>query len=153
MGHVTSKHKLIALTLFVGLAVTSCGGSTTSSPPTAATAASTAVGHQLLPPLAADALLRSPPSKLVILDVRTPAEFAAGHITGAADIDLNSTTFANDISKLDPTLPYFVYCHSGNRSAQAVAFMQQHNFKSIYELEGGIEAWLAAGLPVAAGGT
>lgn len=149
---MASKHKLIAVTVFVGLAVTSCGGSNTSSPPTAAAAASTAARHQLLAPPAADALLRSPPSKLVILDVRTPSEFAAGHIAGAVDIDLNSATFAKDVAKLDPKLPYFVYCHSGNRSAQAVEFMQQHNFNSIYELQGGISAWQAAGLPVSAGG-
>lgn len=149
---MVSKYKLIAVTLFVGLALASCAGSNTSSPPTAATAVSTAANHQMLTPPAADALLSSPPSKLVILDVRTASEFAAGHIAGAIDIDLNSATFANEVAKLDPKLPYFVYCHSGNRSAQAVAFMQQHDFRSIYELQGGIAAWQAAGLPVSAGG-
>ena len=149
---MVSRHNLIAVTLFVGLALTSCGGSNTSSPPTTAAPAPVAAGYQLLTPPAADALLRGPPSKLVILDVRTRSEFAAGHIAGAVDIDLNSATFASDVARLDPTLPYFVYCHSGNRSAQAVVFMKQHDFRSIYELQGGIAAWQAAGLPVSAGG-
>jgi phage shock protein E len=149
---MVSRHKLIAVTLFVGLGLTSCGSSKTSSPPTAATASPLAAGHQMLTPPAADSLLRGPPSNLVIVDVRTPAEFAAGHIAGAVDIDLNSATFAGEVAKLDPKLPYFVYCHSGNRSAKAVAYMQQHDFGSIYELQGGIAAWLAAGLQVTVGG-
>ena len=150
-----SKFNLIALTLAVGLGAASCGSSKTSAPVTAvpvtSAAAAAAANYQLLAPTAADALLRDPPNKLVVLDVRTPAEFAAGHIAGAIDIDLTAATFAGEAAKLDPQTPYLVYCHSGNRSAQAVAFLKQHGFKSIYELQGGIAAWQAAGLPVVAG--
>ena len=147
-----SKCNLIAVTLFAGLAMSSCGGSSNSSPTTTAPAVSAAVGYQMLTPPAADALLRDPPGGLVILDVRTPTEFTSGHIAGAVDIDLSSATFASDVARLDPKTPYFVYCHSGHRSAQAVALLQQHGFRSIYELQGGIATWQTAGLPVVVGG-
>jgi rhodanese-related sulfurtransferase len=144
-----SKRGLIATTLTLGLAVlASCGGSTHSTSSSAPLATSAASKHELLAPAAAEALLQDPPSGLVVLDVRTPAEFAAGHISGAIDLDLSGATFQADVSKLDPGTPYFVYCHSGNRSAQAVAFMQQHGFRSIYELQGGITAWQSAGMTV-----
>jgi rhodanese-related sulfurtransferase len=48
---------------------------------------------------------------------------------------------------MDRNVPYFVYCRSGHRSAAAVSVMQQLGFQSIYELDGGISAWQAAGLP------
>ena len=144
--------KLVGLTLVLGLTtLVSCGGTGSSTSSTSPSAASVAVGQQLLAPAAADALLHSPPAGLVTLDVRTPEEFAAGHIAGAVDLDLNSTTFAADIAKLDPDVPYFVYCHSGHRSAQAVAYMQQQGFTSVYELQGGISAWQTAGLTVVTG--
>ena len=145
------NRNLVVLMLVVGLTVVvSCGGSSATSA-TTAPAAATAVGHQLLVTADAHALLQSPPAGLVTLDVRTPEEFAAGHIAGAVDLDLNGTTFAAGVAALDPNAAYFVYCHSGHRSAQAVAFMQQQGFTSIYELQGGISAWQAAGLPVVAG--
>ena len=147
------NRKLVAVVLvfvLVLFALASCGGSSATSS-TSPPATAVAVGHQLLEPAAADALLQNPPAGLVTLDVRTPEEFVAGHIASAVDIDLNGTTFAADIAKLDPKAPYFVYCHSGNRSGQAVAYMQQQGFDSIYELQGGIAAWQSAGLAVVTG--
>lgn len=74
----------------------------------------------------------------VLLDVRTPAEFAAGHINGATNIDFENQTFKTEIGKLDKTVNYFVYCRSGNRSGQAVSIMRELGYKNIYELQGGI---------------
>lgn len=93
-------------------------------------------------------MLKSPPAPLTIVDVRTPDEFAAGHLAGAIEIDLNGPSFATEVAKLDRNGVYFVYCHSGHRSATAVAYLQQAGFTSIYELQGGIVAWQRAGLPV-----
>ncbi|MFN8017126.1 MAG: rhodanese-like domain-containing protein [Acidimicrobiales bacterium] len=59
-----------------------------------------------------------------VIDVRTQEEYDAGHIDGATLIDLQSSTFSDEIAKLDPEGAYVVYCHSGNRSAQAAAQMQ-----------------------------
>lgn len=74
----------------------------------------------------------------ILLDVRTPDEFASGHINGAQNVDYENPNFSSQISQLDPTKTYFVYCRSGNRSSKAVQIMKQQNFKNIYELRGGI---------------
>lgn len=60
----------------------------------------------------------------VVVDVRTPAEYADGHLEGAVNIDFQSTEFAAKVDDLDPDNEYVVYCASGNRSAQAVDAMQ-----------------------------
>lgn len=74
----------------------------------------------------------------VLLDVRTPSEFAGGHVSGASNIDFNNPSFVSEIQKLDREKTYFVYCRSGNRSGQAVAMMRKEGFRSIYELQGGV---------------
>ncbi|MHB0927677.1 MAG: rhodanese-like domain-containing protein [Candidatus Nanopelagicales bacterium] len=82
---------------------------------------------------------------VTVVDVRTPAEYAAGHIAGAINIDLEGSTFTSDIAKLDKTKTYAVYCHSGRRSAVATSAMADAGFGNIYNLDGGIIAWEAAG--------
>lgn len=74
----------------------------------------------------------------ILLDVRTPSEFAAGHLEGALNVDFDNPTFTSEIQKLDKSKPYFLYCRSGNRSGQAITIMKQEGFKNISELEGGI---------------
>ncbi len=81
-----------------------------------------------------------------ILDVRTPAEFAEGHIAGATVVDWNDPSFSSQVAELDKSKRYLVYCRSGNRSAQAVATMREMGFTDITELHGGVIAWEAAGL-------
>lgn len=82
---------------------------------------------------------------VVLLDVRTPAEFASGHISGATNIDFESGNFENEIATLDKSKSYAVYCRSGNRSGQATALMAKDGFKSIFNLDGGIINWQNAG--------
>jgi rhodanese-related sulfurtransferase/thiol-disulfide isomerase/thioredoxin len=84
----------------------------------------------------------------VALDVRTPAEYAAGHLPGAVNIDLTARAFANRLAQLDRSKNYFVYCETGNRSATATQIMHQAGFKHVYDIEGGITAWDQNGLPV-----
>jgi hypothetical protein len=74
----------------------------------------------------------------VLLDVRTPAEFNAGHIAGASNIDFENQLFAEEIKKLDPTKTYFVYCRSGNRSGLAVSLMKTQGFTHLVDLKGGV---------------
>ena len=83
-----------------------------------------------------------------IIDVRTPEEFAEGHIPGAVNIAVQDAGFADQVSRLDPTGTYAVYCRSGNRSKSAVAGMQRAGITSIYELESGTTGWVAAGKPL-----
>jgi len=85
---------------------------------------------------------------VTIIDVRTPEEFAAGHIEGAVNYNVEGPDFATQIAGLDPAGTYAVYCRSGNRSQVAVSAMAQGGIPGIYELESGIVGWEDAGLPV-----
>ncbi len=64
----------------------------------------------------------------VIIDVRTPQEFATGHLVGAINIDVQSPDFRDRVMALDTDGDYFIYCRSGNRSGQAIAQMSQMGF-------------------------
>ena len=86
--------------------------------------------------------------KVVVLDVRTPEEFAAGHIAGATNLNFRSPDFAKAVSGLDTNKTYLLQCASGNRSTQALPTFQKLQFQSLYHLDGGIKGWEKAGLPV-----
>ena len=83
----------------------------------------------------------------VIIDVRTPEEFAEGYIENAVIIDFRSETFLDELNKLDKDKTYFIYCRSGNRSGSALDIMAELNFREVYNLSGGITAWGREGLP------
>lgn len=76
-----------------------------------------------------------------LVDVRTPAEVAGGKIDGAVNIDINSATFQDEMSKLDREKPVLVYCRSGGRSARAAAMLKEMGFKEVYDLQGGYMNW------------
>lgn len=97
----------------------------------------------------AAALHADPPADLVVLDVRTTEEFAEGHLDGAVMINFYDPSFADEIASLDPTVPYLVYCRSGNRSGQTTDLMRQLNFADVTEIDGGILSWQDAALPLA----
>ena len=81
-----------------------------------------------------------------ILDVRTPEEFASEHIDNAANVNWLADDFVVNTAKFDKSRPVFVYCKSGARSAKAATKLEELGFKKIYQLEGGILKWNAAGL-------
>ncbi|WP_374166539.1 rhodanese-like domain-containing protein [Arcticibacter sp. MXS-1] len=83
-----------------------------------------------------------------LLDARTPAEFAKGHIAGAVNINVKDSTFSAQIKTLDKSKPVYVYCRSGVRSAKAAEVLKNEGFAQIYNLKGGIQAWTKKGLPV-----
>lgn len=85
---------------------------------------------------------------VITLDVRTPGEYAEGHLEGARLIDFQSGNFENEISTLDKNATYAVYCRSGNRSSQAVKVMHDAGFHNVYNLNGGVIDWANAGLPL-----
>lgn len=117
-------------------------GPTTTSPVGAA--ATSAV--QLVDVATAMALAVDP--SVIVVDVRTPAEFAEGHISRAIVADIQDLGFGDRIAQLDRSATYLVYCHSGNRSGQATAVMAALGFTSVKDLDGGISAWVAAGAPL-----
>jgi len=84
----------------------------------------------------------------VVLDVRTPKEFTAGHIPGAVNIDWNGADFQKKVSALDKSKTYLVQCAVGGRSAKAAEKMMTLQFTNVYNLEGGIKAWEKAGKPI-----
>jgi rhodanese-related sulfurtransferase len=85
-------------------------------------------------------------SGVVVLDVRTPGEFAEGYIEGAQNIDFQSGNFENEIAALDKNVTYAVYCRSGNRSGQAAKIMHDAGFHEVYNLDGGVIDWANEGM-------
>ena len=88
---------------------------------------------------------------VTVVDVRTPEEFAAGHIVGAINIDIEGDSFYDGIDALDKTKTYAVYCRTDRRSGIAATEMADAGFTSIYNLDGGIVDWANAGYELVAG--
>jgi phage shock protein E len=85
---------------------------------------------------------------VIILDVRTPEEFNAGHIPNAININVADSNFSSEVSKLDKNATVAVYCRSANRSAVATDEMADLGFTDMYDMQGGIIDWEATGGPV-----
>lgn len=81
----------------------------------------------------------------LLIDVRTPDEFATGHIHNAVNIPLDS--IETRFSEISRTEPVVVYCHSGNRSGKASQILANAGYTQIYDL-GGINAWTDQGFPI-----
>jgi rhodanese-related sulfurtransferase len=79
----------------------------------------------------------------IVLDVRTPSEYAAGHIAGARLLPLSE--LPSRLDEVPTDQPVYVYCHSGNRSKQASEILAKAGKKDIRDVRGGILAWQAAG--------
>ena len=85
--------------------------------------------------------------KALLIDVRTPAEYASGHIAGSTNIDWTAADYETRFAKLDPKTPVLVYCHSGGRSEQAQEFLVEKGFVAM-NLTGGFVGWKKAGYAV-----
>lgn len=83
-----------------------------------------------------------------IVDVRTPGEFASGHIAKAVNMDVTSSDFESQIASLDKEKPVMVYCKMGGRSAKAAGILKENGFKNVYDLDGGIMSWNNANKPI-----
>ena len=90
-------------------------------------------------------------SGVVVLDVRTPGEFAAGHVAGAVNLSVaseGSEHFDDEIAKLDRDKTYLVYCARGNRSAIAAQRMSKLGFTHLNDFSGGMQQWMKEGKAV-----
>lgn len=96
--------------------------------------------------LDAKAAQESLSGEVIVLDIRTPAEFAEGHIEGALNIDFNADNFADNIDKLDKSKEYLVHCRSGGRSGRSLPTFESLGFEKILHLDGGMNGWVEAGL-------
>ena len=100
-------------------------------------------------PLSVDAfetkLQQTPTAQLV--DVRTPSEFANGHLPNALNLDYRNATFEARVAKLDKAKPVFVYCLSGGRSAAAAQSLRAQGFVAVYDMQGGFAKWSGSNKP------
>jgi thioredoxin 1 len=83
-----------------------------------------------------------------LIDVRTPDEYAGGHLKKSKNIDYNGNDFEGQLNTLSKTKPVFVYCLSGGRSAAAANLMRKKGFKQVYELDGGFLKWKNENMPM-----
>lgn len=136
----------LAALVALPLSTTACGQKA-SAPSSSASSSSVAEAPAVVQDLApGDFVAKTADSNVVVLDVRTPAEFAAGHVQGATNLDVNAPGFAQQIAALDKGKTYVLYCRSGNRSGRAAAQMQDAGFPALFNA-GGFEALAAAGAP------
>ena len=129
MNRLSNRILVLLLVALVALAIAGCGGSSPAAVQTVD--AANAVG-----------MLDS----RVVIDVRTAAEYDAGHIAGAQNIDVEAGDFASKISTLDKEASYLLYCRSGRRSAIAADKMAKAGFTDIVD-GGGMADLVAAGAP------
>jgi thioredoxin len=120
--------------LFIGFLFTSCNGQTNAN-------------YESIEAVNFAGKIKTTP-QAAIIDVRSPEEFAGQHIDNAINIDWNGDNFDGKIGKYDKSKPIFVYCMSGGRSKQAAEKLAELGYTKIYELQGGIMKWNAAGLSV-----
>ncbi len=144
MQKMSKSLMLLALAVSLVIGVVLTGGCTTSEPepPTQII--------ENLTPQQADDLIQANANNVdfFIIDVRTPGEFAEGHIENAIVIDYHSDIFADRIGYLDRDKIYLIYCDVGNRSGVSLALFEELGFMEVYNMLDGINAWQEAGLPV-----
>ncbi len=88
---------------------------------------------------------------VIVLDVRTPEEYAIGHIEGALNINIAEVDFSERVSKLDRDKTYIVHCSANvknGRSAKSLEIMSSFGFDKLLNMEGGIIAWEQSGYPL-----
>ena len=79
--------------------------------------------------------------EIQLIDVRTPKEFAEGHLSNAVNINFYDSNFMEEMSKLDKNKDLYIYCRSGGRSGKAAKKLKSQGFLKVYDLEGGILNW------------
>ena len=80
-------------------------------------------------------------TSVVILDVRTPDEYNAGHIPNATLVNFYDADFKTKVQALDKDKTYLVYCAAGGRSSKASTLMTDNGIKAVYNLQGGFNKW------------
>jgi phage shock protein E len=136
----------LAIMLVTVLAAAACGGMPAAAPvvaPAAVAAQPTSLPADI--DVATAASLHGQ-SDVVFLDVRTPEEYADGHIPGIVLIPLDE--LPNRIDEVPKDKTVVVTCRSGNRSAQAAEILRQAGYTNVHNMTGGITAWQQAGYPV-----
>jgi len=100
-----------------------------------------------------DELMHEQPGTSLILDVRTPEEFAAGHIAHARNVSHDRIAEALPELQAYASTPIVLYCRSGRRAGLAAEVLAKAGFSDLRHLTGDMQGWEAAGLPVEKGGS
>jgi phage shock protein E len=85
--------------------------------------------------------------KVILIDVRTPEEYQAGHLKYSQNIDYKKEDFKTQIDKLNKKTPVYLYCRTGNRSSKSADILKDLGFTTVYNI-GGFEYLKNAGLPI-----
>lgn len=144
------KRKLVMLVLSAALVLglTSVTGCVQSETDTAGLETPTQIIKNITPKEALTLIENNRDNpNFVILDVRTPEEFAEERIENTINLDYYTDTFEDELNKLDKNKPYVIYCRSGMRSGVTLDLMKELGFKEVYNILGGIIAWKADVLP------
>ncbi len=115
---------------------------------TACSSGSDTATIELVSPERAADVIGEDPAGLVVLDIRTPEEFAEVRIADAINVDFYAPDFADQLDVLDKSDPYVMYCRTGNRSSEAIETMKELGFEEVYEIDGGIVNWYDSGYPI-----
>jgi len=137
--------KRFAVLPLIVLVLTACSDDAKPAASTEPTG-NTVISYQLMTAIEGKDLIDSGVA-LTIIDVRTPDEFATGHLEGAVNSDIEGGQFSTYIATLDKTATYVLYCHSGRRAALAAQAMADAGFTDVHDI-GSIADWQAAGYPV-----
>lgn len=100
----------------------------------------------IAPKAAAERLKKDP--KIVVVDIRTPEEFAEGHINGAININMRAEDFEENLAKLDRGSTYLMHCLSGGRSTASIPVWEKLGFKKVLHLDEGKMGWVEEDLPL-----
>ncbi len=141
------KNKVLTIIAITSLATLSaCSKAETAQPDAAVTTQVHEMKVTHVDAKQASELIAGRPD-LVVLDVRTPGEFAQGHIEGAVNIDFKNADFATRLTELDLGQDYLIHCRSGGRSTRSLEVFKKVGFKHIIHMDGGIIGWNKAQLP------
>ena len=80
-----------------------------------------------------------------LVDVRTPKEFAEGHLAGAVNVNFYDEDFAARMEAMAKDQPVFVYCRSGGRSGKTLAILKEAGFQFVLDMSGGVMRWQKEG--------
>ena len=125
----------IALLLILSISFTSCGQKTKSE------ANGIETKEEIVVSLISPEDLNAELGEIQLIDVRTPKEYAQGHLKNSVNIDFYDGTFYDDMNKLDKNKELYIYCRSGGRSGKAAKQLEKMGFTRVYDLQGGIINW------------
>jgi rhodanese-related sulfurtransferase len=111
--------------------------------------ASNVAAQTKLNPTAFENMLKTLGSSAQLIDVRTAEEFVLDRLENAQNLNLRDSDFKDRLKALDKTKPILVYCAAGGRSLKTMEMLTKFGFTAIYELEGGINAWIEQEKPLA----